>query len=107
MPSTTTYFNTNVFRLYCTLTENVDKKLLQEALDKALIEFPLFLYTMKNGLFWHYLETNYKTPIIQEEKEYPCKYINPNLKDMCKDKQNDKETDIEISADEATIDTSL
>ena len=35
MPSTTTYFNTNVFRLYCTLSENVDKKILQEALDKA------------------------------------------------------------------------
>ena len=56
MPSTTTYFNTNVFRLYCTLSEDVDKKLLQEALDKALIEFPLFLYSMKDGLFWHYLE---------------------------------------------------
>ena len=26
MPSTTTYFNTNVFRLYCTLSEDVDKK---------------------------------------------------------------------------------
>ena len=29
MPSTTTYFNTNVFRLYCTLSEDIDKKLLQ------------------------------------------------------------------------------
>lgn len=75
MPSTTTYFNTNVFRLYCTLSEDVDKKILQEALDKALIEFPLFLYTMKDGLFWHYLEeSNYK-PKVREEREPVCSRI--------------------------------
>ena len=75
MPSTTTYFNTNVFRLYCTLSEDVDKKLLQEALDKALIEFPLFLYSMKDGLFWHYLEeSNYK-PKVYEENEPICSRI--------------------------------
>ena len=37
MPSTTTNLNTNVFRLVCTLIEDVDGKVLQEALDKALI----------------------------------------------------------------------
>ena len=34
MPSTTTYFNTNVFRLYCTLNEDVDKKVLQGYLNE-------------------------------------------------------------------------
>mgnify|MGYP007119883116 CR=1 FL=1 len=33
MPSTTTNLNTNVFRLACTLKEEVDHKSLQEALD--------------------------------------------------------------------------
>lgn len=79
MPSTTTYFNTNVFRLYCTLSEDVDKKILQEALDKALLEFPLFLYTMKDGLFWHYLEeSNYK-PKVYEECEPICNRIDEDF----------------------------
>lgn len=75
VPSTTTVFNTNVFRLYCTMKEDVDKKILQEALDKALIEFPMFLYSMKDGFFWHYLEeSNYK-PIVKEENEAVCSRI--------------------------------
>ena len=79
MPSTTTYFNTNVFRLYCTLSEDVDKKVLQEALDKSLLEFPLFLYTMKDGLFWHYLEeSNYK-PKVREESAPICSAIDQDF----------------------------
>lgn len=79
MPSTTTYLNTNIFRLYCTLSEEVDKKVLQEALDKSLLEFPLFLYTMRDGLFWHYLEeSNYK-PKVKEETEPICSPINQDF----------------------------
>ena len=75
VPSTTTIFNTNVFRLYATMKEEVDKKILQEALDKTLIEFPMFLYSMKDGLFWHYLEeSNYK-PIVKEECDAVCSRI--------------------------------
>lgn len=75
VPSTTTIFNTNVFRLYCTMKEDIDKKILQEALDKTLIEFPMFLYSMKDGLFWHYLEeSNYK-PTVKEETEAICSRI--------------------------------
>lgn len=75
MPSTTTNLNTNVFRLVCTLKEEIDSKILQEALDKTLIEFPLFLYTMKYGLFWHYLEPSDYKPLVTEEKEPVCARI--------------------------------
>lgn len=75
MPSTTTRLNTNVFRLVCSLKEDVDCKVLQEALDKALIEYPLFLYTMKAGLFWHYLEPSYYKPLVVEEKRPACSRI--------------------------------
>lgn len=75
MPSTTTNLNTNVFRLVCTLQEEVDSKVLQEALDKTLIEFPLFLYTMKDGLFWHYLEPSYTKPLVSEDKKHICARI--------------------------------
>ena len=33
---------------------------------------------MKYGFFWYYLEENTKSPIIEEEKDYPCKYIDPS-----------------------------
>lgn len=75
MPSTTTNLNTNVFRLVCTLKEDIDSKILQEALDKSLIEFPLFLYTMKYGLFWHYLEPSYSKPLVKEENKAVCSRI--------------------------------
>ena len=32
---------------------------------------------MKEGFFWYYLEENNDEPIIEEEKDYPCKYIEP------------------------------
>lgn len=79
MPSTTTNLNTNVFRLSCTLTKSIDAKILQEALDKTLIEFPMFLYTMKDGLFWHYLEKSDFKPLVKEENEAVCSRIDNGL----------------------------
>ena len=79
MPPTTTDLNTNVFRLVCKLKENIEHKYLQEALDKTLIEFPMFLYEMKNGLFWHYLETSDYKPLVKEEKTNICTKINTGL----------------------------
>ena len=79
MPPTTTNLNTNVFRLSCTLLEDVDAKVLQEALDKTLIEYPMYLCTMKDGFFWHYLEKIDYKPLVKEEKTHPCSKINGNL----------------------------
>ena len=79
MPSTTTYLNTNVFRLTCTLTKDIDQKVLQEALDKTLLEFPMYLCTMRDGLFWHYLEKIYYKPIVKEEQNHVCGKINTDM----------------------------
>lgn len=79
MPSTTTNLNTNVFRLTCTLNEDVNCRSLQEALDKTLIEYPMFLYTMKNGLFWHYLEESDYKPIVKEENDFACSKLSNGL----------------------------
>lgn len=79
MPCTTTILNTNVFRLTCTLFDDVDKKALQEALDKTLIEFPMYLCTMKDGLFWHYLEKIDYKPLVKEEKSHVCKKIDKDI----------------------------
>ena len=32
---------------------------------------------MKQGFFWNYLEYNSKEPVVEKERDYPCKYIDP------------------------------
>ena len=79
IPSMTTDMNTNVFRLVCSLYENVDSKILKVALSKTLKEFPIFLYQMKDGLFWHYLEKSNIEPDVELENSYPCSKIDNGL----------------------------
>ena len=66
-----------VFRLSAVLKETIKPNILQRAVDKALKEYEFFRVRLKSGFFWNYLEYNPKKPIIEKEKEYPCKYIEP------------------------------
>ena len=66
-----------VFRLSAVLKEDVQQEKLQKAVIRALEKYEAFKVRMKAGLFWYYLEENNKNPIVEEEKDYPCKYINP------------------------------
>lgn len=66
-----------VFRLSVLLKEKVDPKILREATKITLERYKSFKVRMKPGFFWYYLEENNKEPIIEEEKDYPCKYIEP------------------------------
>ncbi|MDD3429267.1 MAG: hypothetical protein PHG02_04605 [Oscillospiraceae bacterium] len=67
----------NVFRLTAVLKEEIDPVLLQQALEETLPWFAAFGVRMKQGVFWSYLETNKAVPRVQEEKECPCRYIDP------------------------------
>ena len=64
--------DTRVFRFYCLLKEDVDGLLLQEALNKTVCKYPVFLSVMRIGLFWHYLERSELRPIVREEYKEPC-----------------------------------
>lgn len=66
-----------VFRLSAVLREEVQLEILQKAVENTLEKYQSFKVRMKAGLFWYYLEQNNKEPIVEEEKDYPCKYINP------------------------------
>ena len=66
-----------VFRLSVLLKEKVNPKILEKAVNIALDEYQSFRVRMKTGFFWYYLEYNPKKPIIEEERDYPCQYINP------------------------------
>ena len=66
-----------VFRISAVLKEKIHPKILKIAVEKALQEYKFFKVKLKNGFFWNYLEYNPKKIIIEREKEYPCKYIDP------------------------------
>ena len=86
IPSMTTKINTNVFRLVCSLEENIDVKILNIALEKTLREFPMFLYQMKKGLFWHYLEKGNIKPQVEIDDKHPCSKIDNGLLSILSDK---------------------
>ena len=67
-----------VFRLSVVLKEKINPRILEKAVNIALEKYKYFKVRMKEGFFWNYFEYNPKSPIIEEEKEYPCKYIEPS-----------------------------
>ena len=78
-PSTANRRDTKVFRFSCELYENVDKSILQSALDKTLKEFPIFKSAMRKGLFWYYLKPFDVPAKVTEEHTPPCSAIyDPN-----------------------------
>ncbi len=64
-----------VFRFVCILKEDIDKNVLQESINEALNFFPNFRSVLKQGFFWHYLETTDFNPIVKEEKKDICSPI--------------------------------
>lgn len=64
--------DTRVFRFYCVLKEEIDGERLQEALDRTVVTYPVFLSVMRKGLFWHYLEKSRLRPVVKEEYKEPC-----------------------------------
>lgn len=61
----------NVFRLSATLTEPIDRTVMQSALDVTARRFPSIAVRMRHGMFWYYLEEMPSAPEIAEEKCYP------------------------------------
>ncbi len=70
---------TSVYRISVTLKEQIDPKLLQQALDMVLPKFQGFDLRLRSGVFWYYFEENGKrAPRVQEEGRFPCRYFRPN-----------------------------
>ena len=72
VPSTAKGANTRVFRLTCELKEEVNREILQSALDDTIEEFPFFNCVLHRGIFWYYLEDSYIKPIVVEESTPAC-----------------------------------
>lgn len=61
-----------VFRISCTLNEEIDPAVLNEALRITAQEWPQFQVTLHRGLFWHYFESTDLLPTAQPENKAPC-----------------------------------
>ncbi len=69
----------STYRISVTLTELVDRRLLQQALDLVLPRYEAFDLRLRRGVFWYYFEENGKpAPRVDEEISYPCRYIRSN-----------------------------
>lgn len=69
----------NVYRIFVCLTEDVQEKYLQKALDMVLPKFDGFNVRLMRGVFWYYFEENGKpAPKVREENAYPCRFIHEN-----------------------------
>ena len=61
----------NVFRLSATLSEPVDKAILQSALDVTVRRFPTIAARLRRGVFWYYLQQLTHPPAVEQEYAYP------------------------------------
>lgn len=65
----------NVYRLSVTLREEVEKEVLQSALDVTVKRFPSIAARLRKGVFWYYLQQVEKAPDVREEYSYPLTFM--------------------------------
>lgn len=61
----------SLFRLSVTLTEPIDKDLMQKALDLTVRRFPSICTRLRKGLFWYYLQALDQAPRLSPEYPHP------------------------------------
>ena len=65
----------NLFRQSVALSENVDVRVLQNALDVTVKRFPSIAARLRKGAFWYYLQQVEAAPKIAEEHSYPLVFM--------------------------------
>ena len=64
--------DTRSFRLSCTLKEDVDPELLQQAVTSAIEDRPQVQVRIRRGFFWHYMEDTDIMPVVRQEDSRIC-----------------------------------
>lgn len=70
-PAIITKNNTTLFRLSAHVKGVIHVSELQRALENILPRFPIFRTYLRKGLFWPYLEENFRKPRLYAD-EHPC-----------------------------------
>ncbi len=74
-PPNTNERDTKVFRFVSELKEEINRDILQEALDKTLLLFPFYQVILRRGAFWYYFEDTDLKPEVTEESKLPCSML--------------------------------
>lgn len=64
--------DTRTLRVSCTLWEEIDPEILQEAVLSAIQDRPQFQVRIRRGIFWHYMEDTDIQPVVTEEHGRVC-----------------------------------
>ena len=73
----------NLFRQSVTLYEEVDRDVLQKALDVTVGRFPSIAARLRKGVFWYYLQQIEAAPEIQEEYSFPLVHMSKEEMRRC------------------------
>ena len=69
--------NTNIFRIWAKLDEEINVDKVKEALELVKPRFPYFNVHLRTGLFWHYFEQNDNPSKIWPDTPQPCERLYP------------------------------
>ena len=64
--------DTRTLRVSCTLWEDIDPELLQQAVESAIQIRPQFHVRIRRGIFWHYMEDTDLQPVVEKEHGRVC-----------------------------------
>ena len=82
-PASHNRYWSNLFRLSATLYEEVDLKVLNEAIKNTIPRFPSIAARLSEGLFWYYLRPISEPPSIMAEYSYPLAYMTKKEMKSC------------------------
>lgn len=82
-PASHNRYWSNLFRLSATLYEEVDLKVLEEAIKNTIPRFPSIAARLSEGLFWYYLRPVDTPPPILAEYSYPLAYMSKKELKTC------------------------
>lgn len=73
----------NLYRMSATLNEDVDLKILNQALKNTIPRFPSIAARLAEGLFWYYLLPVETPPAIMSEYSYPLSHMSKKEMKTC------------------------
>ena len=82
-PASHSRYWSNLFRMSATLYEDVDLKVLEQAVKNTIPRFPSIAARLSEGLFWYYLRPVDDPPAILAEYSYPLAHMSKKELKTC------------------------
>ncbi len=82
-PASHNRYWSNLFRMSATLYEDVDIRILEQAIENTIPRFPSIAARLSKGLFWYYLRPVDTPPPILAEYSYPLSYMTKKEMTTC------------------------